>query len=64
MMDINKKKRGGGVERMMLDVKIYFCLYNKFFNIIDGGMVIEVINIFIVWFEVYEMFFVVWDEEV
>lgn len=49
---------------MKLNVKIYFCLYNKFFNIVDGGMVIEVINIFIVWFEVYEMFLDVWDEEV
>lgn len=63
MMDINKKK-GGGVERTMLDVKTYFCLHNKFSNIIDGGMAIEAINVLIARFEVYETSLVVWDEEV
>lgn len=62
MMDI--KKKGGGVERTMLDVKTYFCLHNKFSNIIDGGMAIEAINILIARFEVYETSLVAWDEEV
>lgn len=62
MMDI-KKKRGGG-ERTMLDVKTYLCLHNKFSNIVDGGMAIEAINILIARFEVYETSLVVWDEEV
>lgn len=48
----------------MLNVKTYFCLHNKFSNIIDGGMAIEAINILIARFEVYETSLVVWDEEV
>lgn len=48
----------------MLNVKTYFCLHNKFSNIVDGGMAIEAINILIARFEVYETSLVVWDEEV
>lgn len=48
----------------MLNVKTYFCLHNKFSNIIDGGMAIEAINILIARFEVYETSLDVWDEEV